>query len=128
MTDAPAEAGFAGPDRITAPRGAPPAAGERRPLRSAPNIPILLRVLREHRWLLDAVVTRRSRTRVRLGTVAALTVAFGVVFAVFNHWFAGLPGGDLPPYKLVPSLLNTGLGCGTCWSWRRWRRAPCSPA
>ncbi|MBR7835361.1 glycosyltransferase family 39 protein [Actinospica durhamensis] len=56
-----------------------------------------------------AAFTQRRRTRVRLLAVAAIGVVFVLGFAVFNSWFEGLPGGDLPPYKLVPSLLDTGM-------------------
>ena len=59
--------------------------------------------------LLYAAVTHRRRTRVRLLAIAAIGVVFVVGFAVFNSWFEGLPGGDLPPYTLVPSILDTGM-------------------
>ncbi|WP_034261499.1 glycosyltransferase family 39 protein [Actinospica robiniae] len=59
--------------------------------------------------LLYAALTRHSRARVRLLAAGACAVAFAVGFAVFNAWFEGLPGGDLPPYRLVSSPLGTAV-------------------
>jgi hypothetical protein len=59
--------------------------------------------------LLYAAVTRRARNRVRLPQAVLLAAVFLAGFWVFTSWYEGLPGGDLPPYRLVPSLLDTGV-------------------
>jgi hypothetical protein len=59
--------------------------------------------------LIYAAFTWRSRTKVRLLLLAAISLVFAVAFAYFNSWFEALPGGDLPPYKLVKTVLNTSL-------------------
>ena len=59
--------------------------------------------------LLHAAFTRHLRVRVRLLAAGTCAVTFAVGFAVFNSWFEGLPGGDLPPYRLVASPLGTAV-------------------